>query len=170
MLESSMLNDLLFDPAYLLIGLGAVTFLLCIMLIVCMVKLGGLKKKYKLFMGGSDAKSLEKLIQTEIEDIKNLQETDVKMESELNEMNKVISGCFQKVGVAKYDALTGMGGQISFALALLDLKDSGIMINSIHTREGSYLYMKEITEGKCDVLLGKEEQKALNKAMGLKCE
>ena len=168
MLENSMLNDLLFDPAYLIVGLGAVTLLLFIMVIVCLVKLGGLKKKYRKFMEGSDAKSLEELIQTEVEDIKKLQQTDQKIESEISDMNKVISGCYQKVGVVKYDALTGMGGQESFALAMLDLKNSGIMINSIHTREGSYLYMKEIKEGKCDVLLGKEEQKALEKAMEMK--
>lgn len=74
MLENSMLNDLLFDPAYLIVGLGAVTLLLFIMVIVCLVKLGGLKKKYKKFMEGSDAKSLEELIQTEVEDIKKLQQ------------------------------------------------------------------------------------------------
>lgn len=168
MLENSMLNDLLFDPAYIIAGLGALTLLLFIMVIVCLVKLSGLKKKYRKFMEGNDAKSLEELIQTEISDIKTLQEEDQKIENKINNINHVISGCYQKTGVVKYDALAGMGGQVSFALAMLDLKNSGIMINSIHTREGSYLYMKEITEGTCEVLLGKEEQKALEKAMAVK--
>ena len=168
MLENSMLNDLLFDPAYVIAALAAVTALLFIMVIVCLIKLRGLKKKYRKFMEGNDAKSLEELIQTQVSDIKNLQDEDSKIEDEIRRMNHVISGCYQKTGVVKYDALTGMGGQVSFALAMLDLKNSGIMINSIHTREGSYLYMKEIKEGTCEVLLGKEEQKALEKAMAVK--
>lgn len=168
MLENSILNELLFDPAYLIAALGALTLILFIMVIVCLVKLGSLKKKYKKFMEGNDAKSLEELIQTEVVDIKKLQEGDEILNDKMEEMNRVISGCYQKTGVVKYDALTGMGGQVSFALAMLDLKNSGIMINSIHTREGSYLYMKEITEGKCELLLGKEEEKALEKAMAVK--
>lgn len=165
MLENSMLNDLLFDPAYIIAALAAFAVLLFIMVIVCLVKLGGLKKKYRKFMEGNDAKSLEELIQTQVAEIHNLQSEDQKIEDEIKRIHQIISGCYQKTGVVKYDALSGMGGQVSFALAMLDLKNSGIMINSIHTREGSYLYMKEITEGKCEVLLGKEEQKALEKAM-----
>ncbi|MDO5409850.1 MAG: DUF4446 family protein [Lachnospiraceae bacterium] len=168
MLENSMLNDLLIDPAYIIAGLGAAIVLLMLLVIICLVKLGGLKKKYKKFMEGSDAQSLEELIQTEVENIKQLQETDLRIEENIKAMNQVISGCYQKKGIVKYNALTGMGGQVSFALALLDLNNSGIMINSIHTREGSYLYLKEIRDSKCEVLLGKEEQKALEKAIAEK--
>jgi hypothetical protein len=148
--------------------MGAIITVLFIMMIVCLIKLGGLKKKYRKFMEGSNAESLEELIQTEVAEIKKLQEKDVSIEDDLKKMNQVISGCYQKTGIVKYDALTGMGGQVSFALALLDLKNDGIVINSIHTREGSYLYMKEIHDGKCEILLGKEEQRALEKAMNLK--
>lgn len=171
MLENSILKDLSLDPAYVVVALGAIAlilFILFIMVVICLVKLGGLKKKYRKFMEGSDAKSLEELIQAEVVDIKNLQEEDHNLKEKISDMNRVISGCYQKTGVVKYDALTGMGGQVSFALAMLDLQNSGIMINSIHTREGSYLYMKEIKEGKCEVLLGKEEEKALEKAMAVK--
>ena len=166
--EGNILNELPFDTAYLLIGLAAITFILFILVIACLIKLSGLKKRYKKFMEGKDAKSLEEVIQTQVVEIKKLQEEDKAFKENMTQMNRVLSGCYQKVGVVKYDALTGMGGQVSFALALLDLKNSGIMVNSIHTREGSYLYLKEIVEGKCELLLGKEEQKALEKAMTAK--
>lgn len=174
MAENSILNQLLLlDPVYIMAAIGAIIgiiVILFILVIVCLVKLGGLKKKYRKFMEGSDAQSLEELIQAEVVDIKKLQEEDQRTKDKIVDLNRVISGCYQKTGIVKYDALTGMGGQISFALAMLDLKNSGIMINSIHTREGSYLYMKEIKEGKCEVLLGKEEEKALEKAMAVKVE
>ena len=73
--------------------------------------------------------------------------------------------CYQKTGIEKYDALKGLGGQISFAMALLDKSNTGIIMNSIHTREGSYLYMKTIENGKCELALGREEEKALEKAI-----
>ena len=165
-----MLVNLLYQPVYViagLLGLAVLSLLLFILLIVALVKIGNLKKKYNAFMGGSEAKSLEELIQQEVADIQKLKENDQNMEERMDIMDKVISGCYQKTGVAKYDALTGMGGQVSFALAMLDQKNCGIIINSSHTREGSYLYMKEIKNGTCEILLGKEEQKALDAAMAV---
>lgn len=167
-MQDSMLNDLIFDPAYIIIGLGAMTALLFLLVIICLVKLGGLKKRYRKFMEDGNAQSLEALIQSQVADIKVLKEEDVKNKEHMEQMGQVLSGCYQKTGVVKYDALTGMGGHVSFALALLDRNNSGIMINSIHTREGSYLYMKNIQNGTCDLQLGKEESEALDQAMKAK--
>ena len=59
-----------------------------------------------------------------------------------------------------------MGGQSSFALTLLDQMDNGIVMNAIHSREGCYLYIKEITGGESEIVLGKEEAESLKKALG----
>ena len=72
---------------------------------------------------------------------------------------------FQKVGLVKYDAFPQMGGKLSFSLAMLDEKNNGYIINSVHGSDGCYTYSKEIRAGKCDLVLGTEEQKALGIAM-----
>ena len=167
MLENSLVNLVPFDPAYIIIGLAGVCLLLFILAIVSLVKIGNLNKKYNKFMEGSDASSLEEMIQSKVSDIETLKKNHSDMKETMNTLKNVVDGCYQKIGVEKYDSSTGMGGKISFAYALLDNKNSGVILNSIHTREGSYLYLKEIKDGKCEVLLGKEEQIALNQALNM---
>ncbi|MDO4978507.1 MAG: DUF4446 family protein, partial [Eubacteriales bacterium] len=47
--------------------------------------------------------------------------------------------------------------------AVLDDNNSGWILNSVHSREGCYLYIKDVIEGKTEVLLGNEEKEALEK-------
>ena len=58
-----------------------------------------------------------------------------------------------------------MGGQSSFAFAILDQQDNGVLINAMHSREGCYLYAKEIVGGTSEITLSKEEEEALKKAL-----
>lgn len=67
----------------------------------------------------------------------------------------------QKVGLVKFNPFNEIGGDHSFSLALLDGHKNGIIITSLHTRERTRLYVKEILLGKAKLELSKEEQKAL---------
>ena len=44
-------------------------------------------------------------------------------------------------------------------------KNSGFILNSVHSTEGCYNYVKEIKAGICDLDLSKEEKDALFQAM-----
>ena len=68
----------------------------------------------------------------------------------------------------KYNAFKGMGGNLSFVIAMLDDNNTGFVLNSVHSREGCYLYLKDVVEGKTEVLLGSEEKEALERALGYK--
>ena len=76
---------------------------------------------------------------------------------------------FNKVGIVKYDAFNQMGGKLSFCLALLNEKDNGFIMNSVHSSEGCYTYIKEIKAGICNIDLGNEEKQALSEAMKKSC-
>ena len=73
---------------------------------------------------------------------------------------------FQKYGLVKYNAFKGMGGNLSFAFAMLDYTNSGFVLNCVHSREGCYLYIKVVDMGQTDIVLGNEEQEALEQALG----
>lgn len=45
--------------------------------------------------------------------------------------------------------------------------NSGFILNSVHSAEGCYSYVKQVKNGESDILLGKEEQQALDMAMGV---
>ena len=72
---------------------------------------------------------------------------------------------YQKCGIVKYDAFRQMGGKMSFCLALLDKRNNGFIINSVHSSDGCYTYTKEIRGGNCSIALGEEEEQALNAAI-----
>lgn len=166
----NLLSDMGFgnmDLTYLFIGAFAAILLLLVAMIVLCVNLGRLSKKYKKFMGGKNAKSLEKDIIGLYEDNKLIKASMEKNRKDIENLYKKLESAFQKIGIVKYDAFNQMGGQLSFSLALLDENDNGFIINSVHSAEGCYSYTKEIKGGLCDISLGDEEKKALDMAMDL---
>lgn len=155
------------DLTYLFIGAFAAILILLIAMIVLWINLGRLSKKYNKFMGGKNAKSLEKDIMGLYEDNKLIKASMEKNRKDIENLYKKMEGAFQKIGIVKYDAFNQMGGLLSFSLALLDENDNGFIINSVHSAEGCYSYTKEIKNGLCDISLGDEEKKALDMAMDL---
>ena len=79
---------------------------------------------------------------------------------------RITEALSKKFGLVKYNAFKGMGGNLSFAMALLDYTNTGFVLNSVHSREGCYVYIKEVERGETDVLLGSEEKDALEQALG----
>ena len=57
-----------------------------------------------------------------------------------------------------------MGGNLCFALALLDAKDNGVVLNGIHSRTGSFTYAKPIEMGVSTYVLSTEEIQAVKLA------
>ena len=157
------------DYSYLFIGLAGISFVLLILVIVQMIQIGSLKKKYKKFMGGKDVKSLEDKLKTIVEDNKYIIELSTENKKNIKEIKKEMEFSFNKVGIVKYDAFNQMGGKLSFCLALLNEKDNGFIMNSVHSSEGCYTYIKEIKAGICNIDLGNEEKQALSEAMKKSC-
>lgn len=154
------------DPFYLLIGFVVFDLLILIIAITLMVKLGNLKKKYNVFMNGEDAKSLEKIISGKLNEIEELKVSSAKNRDDIKKIKETLLLTLKKVGIVKYDAFNEMGGKLSFAIALLNEKNDGFIINAMHSREGCYTYIKEIIKGESYILLGDEERQALNEAIG----
>lgn len=154
------------DIAYILIGLIVLIFILFIMNIVALVKLSKWKKKYESFMLGRNAKSLEKEIKNLFTDIEFLKNSVSDNKKEIRLIYRRLKTTYQKMGIVKYDAFNQMGGQLSFALALLDENDDGFVMNSVHSSDGSYCYIKVIRGGECEISLGDEEAKAIAMATG----
>jgi hypothetical protein len=68
----------------------------------------------------------------------------------------------------RFNPFEDMGGEHSFALALLDKNDNGIVMSSLHGRENTRMYAKEVIDGKSKQQLSKEEEKVLKEAISKK--
>lgn len=139
---------------------------LLILVIALFVSLGRLKKKYARFMRGKEAGDLETEIAEIFEDNKKLKESADDNRRNIRRIFYTLEHTFQKIGVVKYDAFSQMGGGMSFSLALLDEKDNGVLINTVHSIDSCYSYLKEIRAGECEIALGDEEKRALDIAAG----
>lgn len=130
------------------------------------VKYKKLYKQYDYFMRGKDAETLQDYFVNLQSHVEALEEEDKKNKEVMRILNKNIRASFQKFGLIKYNAFGGMGGNMSFAIALLDYTNTGFVINSVLSREGCFLYVKDVDAGTTEVELGSEEKLALEQALG----
>ena len=153
------------DTLYVILGMAVVMAVMLVFLIINSVKIKKMKLTYTSFMSGKDGKSLEEVILKRFKEVDELKKEDAAKKVQLDDVNESLRYAFSKMGMLKYDAFNEMGGKLSFALALLDNRNNGFLINAMHSREGCYTYVKEIINGESYINLGEEEKKALNKAI-----
>lgn len=153
-----------FDIGILLIVLIVLVIALIVVVIYQINLTKKLKDKYSRFMQGSRPRSMETQIQEMIKTLNELSNTSLNHEKEIQELFVKQESNFQKMGLIKYDAYKEMGGKLSYGLAILDEKDNGFIINSVHTSTGCYSYTKRIRNGNCNIDLSPEEREALNRA------
>ncbi len=70
--------------------------------------------------------------------------------------------------MTKFNPFNESGGDHSFSLALLDGEKNGIIITSLHTRERTRMYVKEIFGGKSKSELSSEELESLRQCLDVK--
>lgn len=153
------------DIGYIFLGLVIANVLLLILIIIAFVQVGKFKKKYKKFMMGKDGGSLETDIMTLYEDNKFIKLSIDKNREDIKELFKKHETALQKIGLVKYDAFKEMGGKLSFAIALLNEKNDGFIINSVHSSEGCYSYTKRVKDGDSQIALSNEEKVAVERAI-----
>ena len=154
-----------FDSDYIIIGLVAVCLILLICVIINFVQMHKLKKKYKVFLSGKNAKSLEETLIRRLRQVDDLNDANAENEKNIKKLFANMQPTIQKFGLVKYDAFNEMGGKLSFSLALLSQTNNGFVMNAVHSREGCYTYVKEIIDGHSVISLAEEEQEALDMAM-----
>lgn len=154
------------DPAYLIIALAVLILVLIILYINVLCKFKKLYRSYDRFMRGKDMESLEDTVMKQFDRLDALEASDQQKGKQIEAILENLQTVYQKTGLVKYDAFREMSGKLSYALALLDKNNTGILINSMYSREGCYAYVKEIIKGESYINMSEEEQEALNIAMG----
>ncbi len=83
-----------------------------------------------------------------------------------SQLNRVSKKGVCKMGICKFNSLGEKSGNQSFALALLNYKDTGIIVSYLKTANDSRMFIRNIKEGKNDqdTQLLEEEIKALERA------
>lgn len=165
-MQSNIFNGV--DLGIIVIVLAIFTLISFIASVICFSQYRKLYRRYDVFMRGKDAETLENTIMELVDEAKYLRAKDSDTRRLVDSIVAKAQAGYQKTGIVKYNAFKGMGGNLSFVIAMLDDNNTGFVLNSVHSREGCYLYLKDVIEGKTEVLLGNEEKEALERALGYK--
>jgi hypothetical protein len=82
-------------------------------------------------------------------------------------MTQSVNSVLRRVALVRYDAFDDLGGRLSFSLAILDDRGSGITLTSIASNNDTRLYAKSLTDGVAEHTLSPEEKQAVAKARAL---
>ena len=87
------------------------------------------------------------------------------LEPRLSIVETISKISLQKVGFRRFNPFDDTGGDNSFVLALLDLKNNGVLLTSLYTREGMRVYAKKVDSGKTKQQLSEEEHNVLEETL-----
>ena len=139
---------------FVLIWLGGLSFLL--------LRAVG---NYNRLTKGVSSKTLTELLNELLQREDVTREELKKVLEEIKELRSESKSSFKKLGLVRFNPFADTGGDQSFALALLNEKDSGIVVTSLYARTGVRWYVKTIKNGKgMEHDLSKEEKSAIEKA------
>jgi len=119
------------------------------------------KKIFKEASGQSIKEALERSIkQSDI-----LKEKVFSLENIVNVINQEKLSFFKKTAFLRFNPFGDTGGNQSFIWTCLDSEDNGLVLSSLHGREGTRVYAKKISKGEAvDSKLSSEEEQVLKEA------
>ena len=150
-----------------LVAIASIMILLLIGFVVLFVRFSKLNKRYKNFMEKlGQGKNLEEDLETYMYRVDKVERQNAEISNQVETMEKDLTNCVQKIGMVRYNAFKDVGSDLSFALALLDENNNGVVLNGIYAREMSNIYAKPVQKGMSTYTISEEEAQAIQKAIG----
>ncbi len=119
-------------------------------------------KRYLSFMkrlGNGD--NVNEMLKSYLKEVESVKKDNTEIKEYYTKLDSDLASCIQKVGLVRYNAFRDVGSDLSFAMALLDGNDNGVVLNGIYGSESSNIYAKPIKKKKSDYQLSQEEEYAI---------
>ncbi len=85
----------------------------------------------------------------------------IQNEARLRQLSAALPHTVRGYGLIRYSAFTGMGGNQSFSLAIVDEQGGGLVLSGLHGRDETRVYAKPLEAWHSSFSLSAEEQQAL---------
>lgn len=158
-----------FIESYLTFILGIFALTLVIIIIGnvrLLLSIKKLKKKNEEFFAGGKVHNLEELLLSQAKNLKLLDRDIQELYNISNQINSLALRGTHKIGLIRFNPFHDVGGDQSFALAILNGKNNGLTLSSLYTREGTRVYAKSIINGESEKHpLTEEEKKVIKMAI-----
>ena len=117
---------------------------------------------YNDLIRGVNKKTLEEVLTIITRDLQIAKKDIDQLVTRCDTMERRQQFHIQKIGLLRFNPFKDTGGDQSFILALLDAKDTGVVITALYSRSGTRWYAKKVVKGKgLEHELSEEETKAL---------
>lgn len=148
----------------LAIASSGLTILLLLLVIWQSIKINRLDRIRSEFFASGIKKDFEQILVDQNRAITKINQDLKEQDDSLNRLYKDNRNNIQKIGFMRFNPFDDAGGNISFSLALLNAKDDGVIISSLHGREGTRVYAKAVKSGLSESKLTEEEAQAIKEA------
>ena len=160
------LNELLLENLALAFGgLAALVLLLLIGVAIQSARLGRAVRDYRELVRGTDGGTLHDRLVGSAEQAVKAGERMSRIEA----MHEVIDGrtrrSLQHIGLVRFNPFDDTGSDQSFAIALLDDAQDGVVISSLHGRANTRVFAKPVSGGGSGHTLSDEETQAIRIAI-----
>lgn len=166
MANTDIMNFIINNLSYMVGILGILVIVMYLLLIHLFYNLNYMKKRYKKMMTGVDGANLERMMIGCINSTKSVADENAKLWEENKAIKELLSNALTKVAIVRFRAFEDMGSDLSYAVAMLDSHNNGVVLSSIFAREDSRSYAKPIVNGTSTYPMTSEEEDALRQAMG----
>ncbi|MDR3560981.1 MAG: DUF4446 family protein [Negativicutes bacterium] len=165
MTEMTQYTALITDnlPAIIL-SMTVLIFIALIIFISINMKLSKLNRRYEKMMQGVQGDNLEQMLMGHIGEVKQAMNRVDSLAKDCERLDRVLRTCVQKVGIVRFNAFEDTGSDLSFAIALLNAENNGVVISSLFGRNDSRTYGKPVVNGQSSYFLTAEEKQALQQA------
>ena len=150
----------------LLLVLLIAVIVLFVLYIISVANLKKLRVSYSKFMNKlGNGNNLEEMMKEYIKRVNKVEAKNEEIISYCKVIEENIKRCSQKMGIVRYNAFKDTGSDLSFALAILDDYNNGVVLNGIYARDSSNIYAKPVQGGESKYVLSNEEKEAIKKAI-----
>ena len=165
MFLNNLVNDIAAHETILLFASMLLILLLLILVVYLMIRVGMMSSRYRAMMRGSEANDLEGMLIQHIKEVERIAATNARILEENELIRQFIRGSLVRVAAVRFRAFEDMGGDLSYAVAMLNANNDGIIFSSIFARADSRSYIKPIKNDASDYPLTDEEKGVLKEAM-----
>jgi hypothetical protein len=139
--------------------------ILLILVVYTMVRLSSMRARYREMMRGSQSDDLEGMLLQHISAVEKVAATNARILEENELIRQFLRKTLVRTAMVRFRAFEDMGGDLSYAVAMLDADNNGVIFSSIFARADSRSYIKPIKGGSSEYALTDEEKGVLREAM-----
>jgi len=142
----------------LLVALGAVVYCLW-------RRLSAMETKYRTLVEGTEGGTLEDVLNQHMENVRRAVEAATEAQDVVRQLAEEGQAHLQYCGIVRFNPFSNTGGDQSFCIALADGTGHGVVITSLHAREGTRIYAKPLVSWESPYPLTDEERAAIQQAI-----